>query len=292
MVKSMTGYGRCREVVGGLDIQVEVKSVNSRYIDATVKTGRLYIALEERLKSLASEYLSRGKVDLLLTIDHVNGDRIDLSANREYLDSFVRLLRELKEEYDLSGDITVATVANRPEVFTSVRPDEDMEEVWAAVEPVARKAFGVFVEMRIREGHKMAEDLLGHLSVLEQLREKIAERVPDAVAECNEKMKARIRELLDGVPVDESRLLTECAIFADRADISEELARLGSHCEQFRHMLEEDVPVGRKLDFLVQEMNRECNTIGSKSSDTGFASLVIDAKSTLEKIREQIQNIE
>ena len=292
MVKSMTGYGRCREVVGGLDIQVEVKSVNSRYIDATVKTGRLYIALEERLKSLASEYLSRGKVDLFLTIDHVNGDRIDLSANREYLDSFVRLLRELKEEYDLSGDITVATVANRPEVFTSVRPDEDMEEVWAAVEPVARKAFGVFVEMRTREGRKMAEDLLGHLSVLEQLRAKIAERVPDAVAECNEKMKARIRELLDGVPVDESRLLTECAIFADRADISEELARLGSHCEQFRHMLEEDVPVGRKLDFLVQEMNRECNTIGSKSSDTGFASLVIDAKSTLEKIREQIQNIE
>ena len=292
MVKSMTGYGRCREVIGGLDIQVEVKSVNSRYIDATVKTGRLYMALEERLKSLASEYLSRGKVDLFLTVDHVNGDKIDLSANREYLDSFVRLLRELKEEYDLSGDITVATVANRPEVFTSVRPDEDMEEVWAAVEPVARKAFNVFVDMREREGRKMAEDLLGHLSVLEQLREKIAERVPDAVAECNERMKARIRELLDGVPVDESRLLTECAVFADRADISEELARLGSHCEQFRHMLAETVPVGRKLDFLVQEMNRECNTIGSKSSDTGFASLVIDAKSTLEKIREQIQNIE
>ena len=292
MVKSMTGYGRCREVSGGLDIQVEVKSVNSRYIDATVKAGRLYIALEERLKALASEYLSRGKVDIFLTIDHVNGDKIDLSANREYLDSYVRLLRELKEEYGLGGEVTVATIANRPEVFNAVRPDEDMEEVWNAVEPIARKAFDVFVDMREREGRKLAEDLLTHLSALEAIRKQIAEQVPAAVAECNEKMKARVRELLDGVPVDESRLLTECAVFADKSDISEELARLDSHCAQFRHMLEENVPVGRKLDFLVQEMNRECNTVGSKSSDTGFASLVIEAKSTLEKIREQIQNIE
>ena len=292
MIKSMTGYGRCREVAGGKDIQVEVKSVNSRYIDATVKTGRLYIALEEKLKALASEYLSRGKVDSFLTVDSVNGDKIDLSVNREYLDSYVRLLRELKEEYDLAGEVGVSTVASRPEVFTSVRPDEDMEEVWAAVEPIARKAFDVFVDMRAREGKKLAEDLLGHLSVLESIRNRIAEKVPEAVAECNRKMRERICELLGNTPVDESRLLTECAIFADKADISEELARLDSHCAQFRHMLEEPVPVGRKLDFLVQEMNREVNTVGSKSSDTGFASLVIEAKSVIEKIREQIQNVE
>lgn len=288
----MTGYGRCREVVGGRDIQVEIKSVNSRYIDLNIKTGRIYIALEEKLKSLVPSYLSRGKADVFLTIENVNGDRVDLSVNREYLDGFVRLLRELKEEYDLQGDVSVSTVASRPEVFTSVRPDEDMEEVWAAVEPVARKAFDVFVDMRIREGQKLAEDLLGHLSSLEAIRLKILEAVPDAVRACNERMRARIEELLGAVPVDESRLLTECAVFADKADISEELARLDSHCAQFRHMLQENVPVGRKLDFLVQEMNREVNTIGSKSSDTGFASLVIEAKSVLEKIREQIQNVE
>ena len=292
MIKSMTGYGRNREIASGKDILVEVKSVNSRYIDATVKTGRLYIALEEKLKSLASEYLSRGKVDIFLTVDSVNGDRIDLSANREYLDSFVKLLRELKDEYGLSGDVTVATVASRPEVFNSVRPDEDMEEVWAAVEPVARKAFDIFVDMRVREGKKLADDLLTHLSSLEEIRKEIVLKVPAAVEECNRKMRERIEELLGNTPVDEARLLTECAIFADKADISEELARLESHCAQFRHMLTEDVPVGRKLDFLVQEMNREVNTIGSKSSDTGFASLVIQAKSVLEKIREQIQNVE
>lgn len=292
MIKSMTGYGRCREVVGGRDILVEVKSVNSRYIDANIKTGRLYNALEEKLKSLASTYISRGKIDIYLTIENIDGDKVNLSVNREYLESYVHLLRQIQAEYGLGGDVTVQTIANKPDIFSQTKADEDMDEVWTAVEGVARKAFDIFMSMRKAEGERMAADVLGHLEHLEAIRRELVTKAPQVVAESNERMMNRIRELLAGVQVDESRLLTECAVFADKADISEELARLDSHFAQFRSMLREDVPVGRKLDFLVQEINRECNTIGSKSSDTEFAKLVIEAKSTVEKIREQIQNIE
>ena len=292
MIKSMTGYGRCREVVGGRDILVEVKSVNSRYIDANIKTGRLYNASEEKLKSLASTYISRGKIDIYLTIENIDGDKVNLSVNREYLESYVHLLRQIQAEYGLGGDVTVQTIANKPDIFSQTKADEDMDEVWSAVEGVARKAFDIFMSMRKAEGERMAADVLGHLEHLEAIRRELVTKAPQVVAESNERMMNRIRELLAGVQVDESRLLTECAVFADKADISEELARLDSHFAQFRSMLREDVPVGRKLDFLVQEINRECNTIGSKSSDTEFAKLVIEAKSTVEKIREQIQNIE
>ncbi len=292
MIKSMTGYGRCREVVGGRDILVEVKSVNSRYIDANIKTGRLYNALEEKLKSLASTYISRGKIDIYLTIENIDGDKVNLSVNREYLESYVHLLRQIQTEYGLGGDVTVQTIANKADIFSQTKADEDMDEVWAAVEGVARKAFDIFMSMRKAEGERMAADVLGHLEHLEAIRQELVTKAPQVVAECNERMMNRIRELLGNVQADESRLLTECAVFADKADISEELARLDSHFAQFRSMLQENVPVGRKLDFLVQEINRECNTIGSKSSDTEFAKLVIEAKSTVEKIREQIQNIE
>ena len=292
MIKSMTGYGRNREISGGRDIQMEVKSVNSRYLDASVRTGRLYSALEEKLKKLAASYISRGKVEMSLTIESVGGVKTNLLINREFVESYVRLLRELQEEYDLGGDVTVQTVASKPDTFLQTTPDEDMNEVWAAVEPIAKKAFESFLAMRRAEGERMAADILSHLNALEAIRQQIAEKVPQVVKESNERMIARVRELLGQVPMDESRLLTECAVYADKADISEELARLDSHFKQFRAMLEEEGPIGRQLDFLTQEINRECNTIGSKSSDTGFAKLVIEAKSEIEKIREQIQNIE
>ncbi len=292
MIKSMTGYGRCKEIVGTRSIQVEIKSVNSRYLDLTVKTGRMYGALEEKLKALSASYLSRGKAELSLQIEQPEGEQTELIANRVFAQSYVALLRQLKEEYGLSGDITVQTLANRPELFMQVKPDENMEEVWAAVEPVAKKAFEAFLAMRCTEGQRMQEDITTHLETLERIRAELVERAPQIVEESNQKMRARIAELLDGVQPDEARLLTECAIFADKADISEELARLDSHFRQFRGMLDENVPIGRKLDFLVQEINRECNTIGSKSANTDFAKAIIEAKSTVEKIREQIQNIE
>lgn len=292
MIKSMTGYGRHREVIDGRDILCEVKSVNSRYLDTNIKLGRMYNALEEKVKQYASGRVSRGKLDIYISIDNIAGDDNGLSVNEKFLESYVSLLRDIKARYELGGDVTIQTVAGRNEVFVTTRPDEDTEAAGKALLAVMEKAFDGFSAMREAEGEKLEADLLSHLEVLEGIREEIAKRAPDSVKESNEKMKNRIRELLDGVNYDEARLLTECAVFADKADISEELARLDSHFVQFRKILKENVPVGRKLDFLVQEMNREVNTIGSKCNDGEIAKQVIEAKSFVEKIREQIQNIE
>lgn len=292
MIKSMTGYGRHREVIDGRDILCEVKSVNSRYLDTNIKIGRMYNALEDTVKQYASSRVSRGKMDIYISIDNIQGDDNGLAVNEKFLESYVKLLRDIKSRYELGGDVTIQTVAGRNEVFVTTRPDEDTEAAGKALLIVMEKAFDSFTAMREAEGEKLKADLLSHLSVLENIRVDIVERAPESIKENNEKMKARVRELLDGANYDESRLLTECAIFADKADISEELARLDSHFSQFKKILEENVPVGRKLDFLVQEMNREVNTIGSKCNDSEIAKSVIEAKSFIEKIREQIQNIE
>lgn len=292
MIRSMTGYGRHREVIDGKDILCEVKSVNSRYLDTNIKLGRAFSALEDKVKQYAASRASRGKMDIYISIDNIAGDDNGLSVNEKFLESYVALLREIKEKYSLGGDVTIQTVAGRNEVFVQTRPDEDTEAIGRSLIKVLEKAFDGFTAMREAEGEKLEADLISHLEVLEGLRAKIAGRAPVSVKENNEKMIARIKELLDGAEVDEARLLTECAVFADKADISEELARLGSHFSQFRKILRENVPVGRKLDFLVQEMNREVNTIGSKCNDGEIAGYVIDAKSYVEKIREQIQNIE
>ncbi len=292
MIKSMTGYGRHREVIDGRDILCEVKSVNSRYLDTNIKLGRLYAALEDKVKQYASSRVSRGKMDIYISIDNIQGDDNGLSVNEKFLESYVALLRDIKDRYSLGGDVTIQTVAGRNEVFVQTRPEEDTEAAGRALLTVMEKAFDSFTAMREAEGEKLEADLLSHLSVLENIRANIVERAPESVRENNEKMKSRIRELLDGANYDEARLLTECAVFADKADISEELARLDSHFTQFKKILQENVPVGRKLDFLVQEMNREVNTIGSKCNDSEIAKQVIEAKSYVEKIREQIQNIE
>ena len=292
MIKSMTGYGRHREVIDGRDILCEVKSVNSRYLDTNIKLGRMYNALEDKVKQYAMTRVSRGKLDIYISIENIAGDDNGLSVNEKFLESYVKLLREIKEKYELSGEVSIHTVAGRNEVFVTTRPDEDTEAAGKALLVVMEKAFDGFTAMRQAEGEKLSADLLSHLAVLEGIRADIVKRAPESVRESNEKMKNRIRELLDGANYDEARLLTECAVFADKADISEELARLDSHFAQFKKILKEDVPVGRKLDFLVQEMNREVNTIGSKCNDSEIAKQVIEAKSYVEKIREQIQNIE
>ncbi|MBO4452526.1 MAG: YicC family protein [Clostridia bacterium] len=292
MIKSMTGFGRHREAVDGYDIICEVKSVNSRYLDTNIKISRAFGALEDNVRRFAANKVSRGKLDIYVSIDRIGGEKNVLTANDEFIGEYVRLMRGIKKRCKLSGNLSVDTLALRNEVFSQSRPDEDMDAAWKAVETVLEKAFAVFSDMRAAEGRKLCDDLLGHIAALEGLRADIAKRAPAAVAESNEKMKARIKELLGGVDYDEGRLLTECAIFADKADISEELARLDSHFTQFRAFVEEDVPVGRKLDFLVQEMNREVNTIGSKANDGSIAKTVIDAKSAVEKVREQIQNVE
>ena len=292
MIKSMTGYGRNREIAGGYDILCEVKTVNSKFLDTNIKLPRVYAAIEDNIRQLASKYFARGKAEIYIAIEKVGGDDMGLSVNEAYLDSYIELLKNIKEKYSLSGDITIQTIASKNEVFLQTKPDEDMKAVSDAVLSVAGKAFEACVEMRKIEGEKLSHDLLSHLSEFEEIQKTIAERAPVSVKENNEKMKERIQELLGDVDYDEARLLTECAVFADKADINEELKRLVSHFQQFRQIINEDVPVGRKLDFLVQEMNRETNTIGSKASDTAIAKLVIEGKCIVERIREQIQNIE
>lgn len=292
MVKSMTGYGRYKELIGGKDITVEIRSVNSRYLDANVKVSRLYGPLEEKLKRMISKYVSRAKVDLYVGIDNIEGEKIELSLNREYLEGFLGALNTVKNEYNVHGEIDISTVASKNEVFIQRRLEDDMNELWLAVESVAAKAFELYDGMRTREGEALVNDLLSRIETIDSIRSRIAERVPKVVSEYNEKLRKRIEELLCDVKVDEQRLLTECAVFADKADVTEELTRLSSHVDQFKKILSEEDQVGRKLDFLVQEINREVNTCGSKANDNDIAKLVIEAKCEIEKIREQIQNLE
>lgn len=292
MVRSMTGFGRCKMPVDGMIITVEVKSVNSRYTDITVKCPRLYSAFEERLKQMCCSYLTRGKVEIYLSVELPQGEKVSLAVNRDYLESYLKLLGDIKEQYQPAGEITLSMIAARSDIFVVSKPEDDIETVWNAVSTVAKSAFENFVDMRLREGERMKQDILSHLDVIQQKRAVIAARASNAIKESNERMKARIRDMLDGVNYDEARLLTECAVFADKADISEELARLDSHISQFRRALDKEDQVGRKLDFMIQEMNREVNTTGSKSTDQTIVSAVIDLKCELEKVREQIQNLE
>lgn len=292
MAFSMTGYGRCRELIDGKDICFEIKSVNSRYLDVNIKLSRLYAPLEERIKQLVSSRISRGKVDVYLSVNNTEGDSTTLNLNRDYLEAYLNLMNKVSEEYGVKGEVTLSMVSSKQEVFNVTRVEEDMEKAWALISPIAEKALNAFCDMRAAEGEKLVADIREHAANTAVLRERIQKLAPISVAAAKDKMLARIKELLDGVPFDEGRLLTECAIFADKADINEELARLGSHFSQLEGILKDKGQVGRKLDFLVQEINREVNTIGSKSQDVDIARAVIDAKSEIEKIREQIQNLE
>lgn len=292
MAYSMTGYGRQRALIGGKDVCFEIKSVNSRYLDLNIKLGRLFGPLEERIKRLVSSRISRGKVDVYLSVTNVEGDGTTLALNTDYLEAYLKLMERIKAEYGVAGEVSLDMISARPDVFTAVRPDEDTEQIWLLVLPVAEAALDEFCAMRRAEGEKLVSDVRLHAAETAALREKIKKLAPASVAAARDRMTARIKELLEGVSPDEGRLLTECAIYADKADVNEELARLESHFSQLEGILKESGPIGRKLDFLVQEINREMNTIGSKCADVEIARAVIAAKSEIEKIREQIQNIE
>ena len=292
MIKSMTGYGRGRVLADGLDVSFEVKSVNNRYMDLNIRMPRVYAPLEERVKALVGAAISRGKVDVYIGVEHLNGECVQLSLNREYLEGYLGVLGQIGREYGISGEVTLDMIAARSEVFLALKAEEDAEKVWLQLERAAREALDAFVAMRSAEGGKLRADLLTRLEMLRGLAARVSGLAPEAVRAANEKMVARVRELLAGAAPDESRLLTECAVFADKTDVTEELVRLSSHFGQFETMLAEDAPVGRKCDFLVQEINREVNTIGSKCCGSEMTNLVIAAKSEIEKIREQIQNLE
>ena len=289
----MTGYGRAKKEIGGRDILVEIKSVNNRYLDCTVKLPRLFGFLEEKIKSfLSAKGISRGKVEVFVSIDILEEIGISVELDRAYAESYIAALRRLSEEFGLANDISVMSVAANRDIFSVRKAGDDMDREWANVLPVLEEATDAFIASRLREGENMKADILAKKARVEELAKEIAPLSKEDIKNQYAKLEARIKNLLGDVAVDESRLITECAVFADKVAIDEELVRLASHFEAFDNILLSDEPVGRKLDFLLQEINRETNTLGSKACDVNIAKLVVEIKSELEKIREQIQNIE
>ena len=292
MVKSMTGYGRARETLHGRDITVEVRSVNNRYLDCSVKMPRLYIFAEDAVKSLVQKAVSRGKVDVFVSIDTKEAEGSVVTVNQSLAEGYLQAISQLEKAYGLVPDLTAYRLARFPDVLTVTKAEEDLEAVSADICAVLAQALAAYTAMRETEGVKLAEDILGRLDTIESLTAAVEERSPQTVAEYREKLLARMQEVLNSTTIDESRILTEAAIFADKVAVDEETVRLRSHLSQLREMLQGSEPVGRKLDFLIQEVNREANTIGSKCNDVAIARKVVDLKAEVEKIREQVQNIE
>ena len=294
MVKSMTGYGRARQTRNGRDITVEVRSVNNRYLDCTVKMPRAYIFAEDAVKAMVQKATSRGKVDVFITVDSLGAEETVVKVNEPLAKGYIDALRQLvqlgggmvRDSYDATD------LARLPDVLTVTKAEEDLETVSADLCAVLEEALAAYTAMRETEGQKLAEDILSRLETIEALTERVEQRSPQTVAEYREKLFKRMQEVLQSTTVDESRILTEAALFADKVAVDEETVRLRSHLVQLREMIRSDVPVGRKLDFLIQETNRESNTIGSKCNDLTIAKDVVELKAEIEKIREQVQNIE
>ena len=292
MVKSMTGYGRARQTLHGRDITVEVRSVNNRYLDCTVKVPRTYIFAEDAVKSRVQKAVSRGKVDVFITIDATGADETVVAVNEPLARGYYEALTKIRDMFSLEGELPAAVLAKFPDVLTVTKAEEDLESVAGDICAVLDEALEAYNAMRAVEGVKLCEDIAGRVTTIETVVGKVEERSPQTVAAYREKLTARMQEVLQSTTIDESRILTEAAIFADKIAVDEETVRLRSHIAQLRTMLKSDQPVGRKLDFLIQEVNRECNTIGSKCNDLTIAQDVVNMKAEVEKIREQVQNIE
>lgn len=292
MIKSMTGYGRAQQKMGDKTFLVEVKSVNHRYFDFTGKFPRSYGFLEDAVKACCQQRMSRGKVDLFVTVLADESGDVQVGINRPVLESYLSALRTMRDDYDLADDISVMQVARFPDILTVEKKEEDQEAIKASVLPVLHAALDDLMQMRCREGQNLYRDLAMRGEVLEQLRQDIERMAPQVEQEYEKRLRQRMEEILGTADYDPQRLLQEVAVFADKVSITEELVRLRSHIQEYQRLLEEEIPVGRKLDFLIQEMNRESNTIGSKCNFVDITKKVVDLKSELEKIREQIQNIE
>ncbi len=292
MIKSMTGYGRFDGVIDGKKIVFEIKSVNHRFLELQSRTPKGYGFIEETIKNLVSEYVKRGKIDVFVSIESDDEATADVSLNHSIAAGYINALRELRDKYGLKDDITVSLVAGYNDIFTIHKTPENEEKLCLAVETAARQALEAFVAMREREGERLKEDVLQRCGTIIDLVAVIEQGYPQIVEEYRCRLLARLNEILGDASADPQRVLTEAAIFADKTAVDEETVRLRSHIDQLKDMLSCSEPIGRKLDFIVQEMNREANTIGSKISDADLAHKVVDIKAEIEKIREQIQNIE
>ena len=292
MIKSMTGYGGAKGEVDAIAVTAELKSVNNRYLDVSVRLPKSCLFAEEAVRSAVADTISRGKVDVFITVDTSQAEEAVIRVNDNLAGAYLKAVKDTAEKFGLDGDISALSLVRFPEVLSTDKTDVGRDAVSGAILSVLAQALKEFDAMRTREGEKLREDIEGKLSTLEAMVAKIEQRSPQTVTEYREKLLARMQEVLADAAVDESRILQEAAIYADKVAVDEEMVRLKSHIAQFRLLLAAGSPVGRKLDFLVQEMNREANTTGSKCADSDIARTVIDMKAELEKIREQIQNME
>ncbi len=292
MIRSMTGYGRDEETVDGRYIIVEIKSVNHRYFEFSSRITRGYSFLDEKLKAYLQNRISRGKIDCFVSIETLEDADVQVLVNHPLAAGYLNALKEIGEKYGIPNDVTVSTLAKYSDIFTIHKAPDDEDAIWDGVRQVTDRALDCLLQMRENEGLRLKEDILQRAGKIISIVGKIEERSPQTVAEYQQKLQERLNEMLKDSSFDEQRVLTEAAIFADKVAVAEETVRLRSHFDQLRMMLDSSEAVGRKLDFLVQEMNREANTIGSKACDAQIAYMVVDIKAEIEKIREQIQNIE
>ena len=292
MVKSMTGYGRSQEMIDGMNITVEIKGVNHRYFDFSSRTPRTYGFLDEKLKSFVQSGVSRGKIECYVQVDNLEDDSVVVEVNQSLADGYVKAFDKLSQTYGIENNLNAGILARMNDVLVIRKAEADEDKIWNAVRTVAEKAVDKFIAMREIEGEKLRDDILSRADLILSYVAFIEERSPQTVKEYNDKLLARMQELLGDIHVEESRLLTEAAIYADKIAVAEETVRLRSHISQLREFFESTEAIGRKMDFLVQEINREANTIGSKACDVEIAKRVLEIKAEVEKIREQVQNIE
>ncbi len=292
MVKSMTGYGRASETLHMRGITAEVRSVNHRYFDCTLKTGRAFNFLDDPVKAEVSKSIMRGKTDVFITIDTTESDNVAVRVNEPLLRGYLDVFEKLNSDYGVENNVSVSELIRIPDVLTVEKQEDDLDELTADVLTVIKDALASHSEMREKEGARLAEDMLSRLDLLSDFTNQVEIRSPKCVDEYRQKLESRMKEILEDTTIEPQRILTEAAIFADKIAVTEEIVRLRSHIAQFKDMLKKGGAVGRKLDFLVQELNREVNTIGSKANDLEVTSIVVDMKAEIEKIREQVQNIE
>lgn len=294
MIKSMTGFGRCETVINGREITVEIRSVNHRYFEFSCRTPRGYGFLDDKLKAYVNSKVSRGKVDVFVSVSASDELPAEVTVNHQLVAGYIKAMQEISETYKIDNDVSVVALSRFSDIYTVHKAAEDEEEIISDVLSAVDIAIESFVKMRETEGERLKADILSRANIILSIVEEIEQRSPQTVEEYEQRLLERIKQTLadNDVSVDEQRVLTEVAIFADKVAVAEETVRLRSHFEQLKEFLEYDEPVGRKIDFIIQEMNREANTIGSKVQDAILAHKVVDIKSEIEKIREQVQNIE
>lgn len=292
MLRSMTGYGRSQKIINGRDISVEIRSVNHRYYEYSSRIPRTYSYIDEKLKALLKSSVSRGKVEVSVTINNIEGKDSQIAVNKGIAEGYVTALRSISDELGLVDDLTLSKLIRIPDIFNIQKTPDDEEQIWADVSEVTAEALERFVAMRETEGERLKNDILEKADFIIERVGMVEEQSPLTVEAYRNKLYKKLSEILADKNIDEQRIITEAAIFSEKIAVDEETVRLRSHISQLRDILESDEAVGRKLDFIVQEINREVNTIGSKAQDLNITRIVVDMKSEIEKIREQIQNVE